>query len=215
MSEEAFYTNKVAEYQKKSRFPTLSRYRDLLNFLKNVFVDGIVTKEELSVVENVERDVLLEYQLAADICSKLPENSERKRAAERLLSHLYRCFIVVSFAKDRAKLQHSNQSSRSRQERIIRPLELDKTLKIKPTGAQRILLEGLGTERQRIEADLPRIRRELAKLTPEERVEYEGMVNAALDHLERINLENLNVNEMNRLLGLERYMQEEKAYVRE
>ena len=43
MAEESFYTDKVTEYRKNSRFPTLSRYRDLINFLKNVFSDGIVT----------------------------------------------------------------------------------------------------------------------------------------------------------------------------
>lgn len=215
MAEESFYTDKVTEYRKNSRFPTLSRYRDLINFLKNVFSDGIVTSQELDIVTKVERDILLEYELAADICSKLPPDSERKTAAERLLNHLYRCFIVVSFAKDRARLQHANQSSRSKADRIIRPLEVDKKLKVKTTLAQRILLEGLGNERARIEADLPRIRRDLAKLTPEERVEYEGMINAALDHLERINHECLNVQEMNRLLGLEKYLNDEKDHVRE
>lgn len=215
MGEEAFYTEKIKEYRENSRFPTLSRYRDLINFLKNVFVDGIVTTEELNIVTQVERDILLEYELAADICSKIPPESDRKAAAERLLSHLYRCFVVVSFAKDRARLQHANQSDRSQNDRVIRPAVVDKTLKVKPTAAQRILLEGLGDERSRIEADLPRIRRDLSKLTPEERVEYEGMINAALDHLERVNSENLNAQEMNRLLGLERYLQEEKERIRE
>ncbi|MBR6729796.1 MAG: hypothetical protein IKL90_00430 [Alphaproteobacteria bacterium] len=215
MAEESFYTDKVTEYRKNSRFPTLSRYRDLINFLKNVFSDGIVTKEELDIVTKVERDILLEYELAADICAKLSDDSERKTAAERLLTHLYRCFVVVSFAKDRARLQHANQSSRSKEERVIRPPEINKKLFVKPTVAQRILLEGLGDERARIEADLPRIRRDLAKLTPEERIEYEGMINAALDHLERVNLENLNVQEMNRLLGFERYLKDEKARLHE
>ncbi len=215
MAEESFYTEKVDEYRKNSRFPTLSRYRDLLGFLKNVFSDGIVTTEELDIVTKVERDILLEYELAADICSKIPADSDRKEAAERLLSHLYRCFVVVSFAKDRARLQHLNQSSRSKEDRVIRPQEVNKKLAVKPTVAQRILLEGLGNERSRIEADLPRIRRDLSKLTPEERIEYEGMINAALDHLERVNLENLNAQEMNRLLGLERYLKDEKDRVYE
>ena len=45
MGEEAFYTHGVQEYRKKSRFPTLSRYRDLIGFLKNVFKDGVVTDD--------------------------------------------------------------------------------------------------------------------------------------------------------------------------
>ena len=56
---------------------------------------------------------------------------------------------------------------------------------------------------------------DLAKLTPEERIEYEGMINAALDHIERVNLENLNAQEMNRLLGLERYLRDEKERIYE
>lgn len=215
MGEEAFYTHKVKAYRENSRFPTLSRYRDLINFLKNVFVDGIVTKEELDIVTKVERDILLEYQLAADIYSKIPDGSERKTAADRLLTHLYRCFVVVSFAKDRARLQHVTQTERTKDERVIRPLEKNKRLHLKTTAAQRILLEGLGDERSRIAADLPRIRRDLAKLTAEERIEYEGMINAALDHLERVNLENLNVREMNKLLGLEKYLETEKARIRD
>ena len=76
-------------------------------------------------------------------------------------------------------------------------------------------MEGLSTERQRIEAELPRIRRDLAKLPADERVLYEGRVNAALDYLEQINFENLSALEVNRLLGLERRLAEEKERVKE
>lgn len=215
MGEEAFYTNGVKEYRENSRFPTLSRYRDLINFLKNVFKDGYITDEELRVVSVVERDILLEYELAADICSKIPEGTPRRKAAERLLSHIYRCFIVMSFAKERAKIQNATQRKRAHKQETVRLKENDRILSIKATSKQHDLLNDLSTERKRIDAELPRIRRDLARLPADERVLYEGRVNAALDYLEQINLENLNAIEVNRLLGLESRLQEEKERMKE
>ncbi|MBQ8250950.1 MAG: hypothetical protein IJY92_03445 [Alphaproteobacteria bacterium] len=215
MGEEAFYTHGVQEYRKNSRFPTLSRYRDLIGFLKNVFRDGVVTDEELRVVSVVERDILLEYELAAVICSSIPASSPRKKAAERLLSHIYRCFIVMSFAKERAKIQNANQRRKAPKQESVRSKDTDRVLSVKASFLQRELLKDLSTEMQRIEAELPRIRKDLAKLPADERVLYEGRVNAALDYLEQINLENLNALEVNRLLGLERRLLEEKERVKE
>ena len=215
MGEEAFYTHGVQEYRKNSRFPTLSRYRDLISFLKNVFKDGIVTDAELRVVSMVERDILLEYELAAVICSSIPTSSPRRIAAERLLSHIYRCFVVMSFAKERAKIQNANQRMRAHKQETVRTKDSDRVLTVKASALQIELLQGLASEMQRIEAELPRIRRDLAKLPADERVLYEGRVNAALDYLEQINFENLNVLEVNRLLGLERGLAEEKERVKE
>ncbi len=215
MGEESFYTNGVGEYRSNSRFPTLSRYRDLIGFLQNVFRDGLVTDEELRVVTQVERDILLEYELAADICSKIPNSSPRKTAAERLLSHIYRCFVVMSFAKERAKIQNTNQRKRAYRQTPVRSVDDNRILMIKTNKEQSVLLKGLETDLQRIEVQLPRIRRDLAKLTPEERVYYEGRINATLDYLEQINMENLNAIEMNRILGLERYLKEEKEREKE
>lgn len=215
MGEESFYTNGVEEYRSNSRFPTLSRYRDLISFLQNVFRDGLITDEELRVVTQVERDILLEYELAADIYSKIPNSSPRKTAAERLLSHIYRCFVVMSFAKERAKIQNTNQRKRAYRQTPVRSVDDNRILMIKANQEQSVLLKGLETDLQRIEVQLPRIRRDLAKLTPEERVYYEGCINAALDYLEQINMENLNAIEMNRILGLERYLKDEKEREKE
>ncbi len=215
MGEESFYTNGVEEYRANSRFPTLSRYRDLISFLQNVFKDGLVTDEELRVVTKVERDILLEYELVADIYSKIPSSSPKKTLAERLLNHIYRCFVVMSFAKERAKIQNANQRKRSYRQTPVRSIGDNRILSIKTTQEQAVLLKNLDTNLQRIEAQLPRMRKDLARLTPEERVYYEGRINAALDYLEQVNMENLNAVEMNRLLGLERYLKEEKEREKE
>ena len=217
MGEESFYTDKVNEYRTNSRFPTLSRYRDLIGFLRNVFKDGIVTNEELFLVQKVEKDILLEYELAADIYSKIQEDSPRKDAAKRLLKHLYRCFVIISFAQNRAKIQNSqgDKTLKNPNERIIRRTPSDFILSIQVNKSQHALMNDLSTQIQRIEADLPRIRKDLAKLPMDERLRYESQINAAIDHIERVNSEHLNVAEMNRILGLEQHLKNEKERIHE
>ena len=121
----------------------------------------------------------------------------------------------MSFAKERAKIQNANQRKRAYRQTPIRSIGDNRVLSIKTTQEQAVLLKNLDTNLQRIEAQLPRIRKDLARLTPEERVYYEGRINAALDYLEQVNMENLNAVEMNRLLGLERYLKEEKEREKE
>lgn len=215
MGEESFYTNGVKEYRENSRFPTLSRYRDLINFLKNVFRDGVVTFDELRIVEKVERDILLEYELAYHICSKIPPATKRRVAAERLLNHLYRCFVVMTYAKDRAKVQNRQYQEKIKNKKGVSTAQIQRVIQVKVDKVQLDLLKDIDTQSKIIFKELPRIRRDLSSLTAEERVEYEGQINAALDHLERINLERLNVQEVNRLLGLERYLKDEVERIRE
>lgn len=214
MGEEAFYTHAVQEYRENSRFPTLSRYRDLISFLQNVFKDNLITNEELRVVTQVERDILLEYELAADICSKLPSFSPRKTAAERLLSHIYRCYIVMNFAKERAKMQNLTQNETPHNQiKIKNPKDKILTLKVNPIQAE--LLSEVETQRQRIVADLPRIKKDLEKLPTDEKNKYEQKINAALDYLEQVNAGNLNVIDVNRLLGLEQRLKEDVEHIYE
>ena len=215
MGEEAFYTHAVQDYRENSRFPTLSRYRDLIGFLQHVFQDNVVTDEELRVVSKVERDILLEYELAADIYSKTPAFSPRRIAAERLLNHIYRCYIVMSYAKDRAKIQNITQKKYPNQNIKIRNFETDRILNLKVNKVQADLINALATPMQRIEAELPRIRRDLARLPADERAKYERKINAALDHIENVNMEHLNVIEINRLLGLEQLLKEDDGRVYE
>ena len=215
MGEESFYTDGVKEYRENSRFPTLSRYRDLINFLKNVFKDGVVTFDELRIVEQVERDILLEYELAYNICSQIPPYTKRRAAAERLLNHLYRCFVVMSYAKDRAKVQNKQYQEKLKTKKGVSSAAIDRVLRVKVDKVQLDMLQDIESQRKVVFKELPRIRRNLTSLTAEERVEYEGQINAALDHLEKINHELLNVRDINRLLGLEKYLKDEKERTRE
>lgn len=217
MGEEAQYTAAVREYQQKSRFPTLSRYRDLIAFVRSAFSDGKITDMELAQIEKVEHDVLLEYQVAADVFDKLPASDSKKAAAQKLLNHLHRCNVFMSFAKDRAKMKHSAVNEKKPElmvtERVV--LDNNKVLKISATVAQLNLLKNLQTPEQRIDAELPKIRRDLARMSPEERAEYEAQINAIIDQIAHSNLELVSVAELNQMLGFEKYLEEERERVRE
>lgn len=253
MGEEAHYVDAVPQYREKSRMPTMSRYRELIEFVKAVFSDGIITDQELAQVEKAEDDILLEYQIAAEIYDKTPDSSKRKAAAGELLMHLHRCNVLMSYAKGLAKTAHASGKDKfdmsslndvpygeptyellevvpiAVQRKFYDPLELDllktpprigKTLDkhildLKLTQAQRVLMGQLRTPQLRIKANIKEMRRNLQDLTEDERQEFESAINAVLDYIERVNLESLSALEMNKILGLSKYMQIEQEHVRE
>ncbi len=213
MSEEAQYTELVPEYKNKSRFPVLSRYRDLIIFVKGAFSDNQISDIELAQIETVEKDILLEYQVAAEVFSKMPYNTPHYNAAQKLLTHLHRCNVFMQFAHDQARLKRSTGNGKQ----PIPPEELHqesvaltgkKVINLTATMAGVNLLKELDTPKKRIDAELPQIRRNLAKLSPEERAEVEGKINAILEQMKDKQLEQLSVHEMNRLIGLEQYLGE-------
>lgn len=222
MSEEAQYTASVKEYQNKSRFPTLSRYRDLISFVRAAFSDGKISDSEMNQIEKVEHDILLEYQVAADVFDKMPSTAPQKAAAQKLLNHLHRCNVFMNFAKGQAKVKHDSErpsveNEKRQQDVVVERIVLDdnKVLKVGATVAQLNLLRELQTPRQRIDAELPKIRRDLARMSPEERAEYEAQINAIIDQIAHANLELVSVSELNQLLGFERYLEEERERTRE
>ena len=91
----------------------------------------------------------------------------------------------------------------------------DKVIQITASMAGINLLKELDTPEKRIQADLPRIRRDLSRLTPEERAEWEAKINAMIEQLQERQLEQLSVYELNRLIGLEHYLMDEKERVRD
>lgn len=217
MSEEAQYTAAVEEYRRKSRFPTLSRYRDLIAFVRSAFSDGIITDTELEQIEKVENDILLEYQVAADIFYRLPFSDPKKAAAGKLLNHLHRCNVFMNFAKNRAQMKHFSENEKKPELMITENVVMDdsKILKISATVAQLNLLRNLQTPEQRIETELPKIRRDLARMNAEERSKYEAQLNSVIDQIAHANLEQVTSEELNRLLGFGKYLEEEKERVRE
>lgn len=216
MGEEAFYTNGVEEYQRKSRFPTLSRYRDLIEFLKYVFADGIVTDAEYAVVNKIERDILLEYELALEIYEKLPSSSPKKTAAKRLVDHLHRCNILMSEARVRvnAVRKSMGKDEKEKQKENQTVYDVDKILYVSATPAQADLINEVDLKKEKVEKILPQIRKNLASLDPEERKQYEEKLNALIDFMVSVSLEQITVKEMNRMLGLEKYFKSENVKTR-
>ncbi len=213
MSEEAQYTEHVPEYKNKSRFPILSRYRDLMLYVKSAFADGKISDDELNHIETMEKDILLEYQVAADIFFKMDAFSPQYAAARKLLNHLHRCNVFMTFAYKYAKDKHDTetmgQQGRDLNREIVRQnTQQSKVIQLSATMVGIDLLKSLESRKQRIEADLPRIRRDLAKLSPEERAELEGKINAILEQMRDRQIEQLSVYELNRLIGLDQYLGE-------
>ncbi len=218
MSEEAQYTDYVPEYKSRSRLPILSRYRDLIILVKNAFSDNVITDTELQEIETLEKDILLEYQIAADIFFKLDYSSPQYAATQKLLNHLHRCNVFMQFAYKHAKEKNaSGMMSVPERDRYQEAIALndDKVIQITASMAGINLLKELDTPEKRIQADLPRIRRDLSRLTPEERAEWEAKINAMIEQLQERQLEQLSVYELNRLIGLEHYLMDEKERVRD
>lgn len=220
MSEESIYTDAVPEYKAKSRFPILSRYRDLIVFVKSAFSDNQITDIELRQIETIEKDILLEYQVAADVFFKMEQSMPHYAAARRLLDHLHRCNVFMRFAYEQAKAKHDFDSistpQRQKEAEIISMKTVGKkVIEISAGAAGYHLLKDLENPTQRIEADLPLIRRNLSKLSPEQRAEIEAKINALIEQLKDRQLEQLSVYELNRLIGLENYLNDEKQRVRE
>lgn len=221
MGEEAQYTASVREYQKNSRFPTLSRYRDLISFVRGAFADGKISDTEMSQIEKVEHDILLEYLVAAEVFDKIPNSAPQKAAAQKLLNHLHRCNVFMSFAKTQAKMKHDSGRPMSENEKkteiVVEHVVLDnnKTLRIGVSAAQLDLLRELESREARIKAELPTMRKKLAEMNQEERAEYEAQINAIIDQIAHANLEQVSVAELNQLLGFEKYLEEERERVRE
>ncbi len=213
MSEEAQYTELVPEYKNKSRFPILSRYRDLIIFVKAAFSDGKISDDEFEQISTIEKDILLEYQVAAEVFSSMNFNAPHYNAAQKLLNHLHRCNVFMQFAYDQAKLKRAIDSGSAPvavrdmyREKIA--LTDNKVIQLTTTMTGVELLKELETPKKRIEAELPQIRRNLAKLSPEERAEVEAKVNAIIEQMKDRQIEQLSVHELNRLIGLEQYLGE-------
>ncbi len=213
MSEEAQYTELVPEYKDKSRFPILSRYRDLIIFVKAAFSDGVISDMEMEQISTIEKDILLEYQVAAEVFASMSFNAPHYNAAQKLLNHLHRCNVFMQFAYEQARLKRAIASGATplpvrdmHREKIA--LTDNKIIQITATMAGINLLKELDTPKKRIEAELPQIRRNLAKLSPEERAEIEAKINAIIEQLKDRQLELLSVHELNRLIGLEQYLGE-------
>ena len=76
-------------------------------------------------------------------------------------------------------------------------------------------MKQLDNQHERIQAELPQIRRDLARLSPEERAELEARLSAMIDQIRDRQLEHLTIEEMNRIIGLEKYLMEERERVRD
>lgn len=254
MGEETSFVDAVPEYAKRSRLPTASRYRELIDFIRKIFSDGVITDQELATAESISNDITLEYMVAADIYDKLPSNDPKKAAANELYMHLHRCQVLMSFATGKAKEAHDSHQALNyhlfsdetidtllREHLEVVPLNVkpenniapdvyvpmidqatidlykkQKQIKLKGLSiGQRFLMGELKTEEQRIHANIKEMRNKLSSLSPQERIECEALINAVLEHLERVNMEHFSFHEMTKLLGLERFLEQEKERVRE
>lgn len=250
MSEESQYTALVPEYLNRSRMPVLSRYRDLITYVKSAFSDGRITPDELAHIETIEKDILLEYQIAADVFSKMSVGTPEYAPARKLLIHLHRCNVFMRFARDQARLKYvdtkknqmninahviqeqkqmqvkriTGETSTETSSAFATPVR-DKKQEILASDKKVIqftaqmagieLMKQMDNQHERIQAELPQIRRDLARLSPEERAELEARLSAMIDQIKDRQLEHLTIEEMNRIIGLEKYLMEERERVRD
>lgn len=219
MSEEAQYNNSVPEYLQKSRFPVLGRYRDLISFVKAAFSDGKITDTELSQIETVENDILLEFQTAADIFSRMKYGDKNYAATQKLVNHLHRCNVFMSFARTQAKLKNASSPLDPVRDMYREKVAVNnKVIELTANTEGINVLKDLEKTRDRIEAELPQMRRNLSKLSPDERAELEARVNAMIDRLREIELEmhldQISFDKMNEIIGLTFHIKKGKERIR-
>ena len=238
MSEEAQYNNSVPEYLQKSRFPILGRYRDLISFVKEAFSDGKITDTELSQIETVENDILLEFQTAADIFSRMKYGDKNYTATQKLVNQAMQLGyltipnknlanlryiddknVFMSFARTQAKLKNASSPLDPVRDMYREKVAVNnKVIELTATTEGVNVLKDLEKTRDRIEAELPQMRRNLSKLSPDERAELEARVNAMIDRLREIELEmhldQVSFDKMNEIIGLSLYIKKGKERIR-
>lgn len=93
-----------------------ARYAYLEQLESRIFDDETIEAEEVGLVDMCKSQVLLELVCVADYVAQLPSDSAQKKAADVLLSHLYKCY-------DKANTMQQRARSTERETRYLKDVE--------------------------------------------------------------------------------------------
>lgn len=189
----------------KPNVEELSRYQDLENLVKTVFMDEHVSDLELKVLGDIDALLVAEFYVAQESLNKMDQNSPMYAAAKELVTHLYRCRMLIDKAHDKAKVY--NDLSHFEKERL-KAAEMAKssvqkeTLSLSNIGEKGMaLMMGLMTPEQRIQAEQSFAKKQVRALSVAEREAIEQRVMAAI---QSIRAGQTNAMQLNRILDLGR-----------
>lgn len=183
----------------------LSRYQDLENLVKTVFMDNHVSDLELKVLSGIDELLVVEFYVAQDCLSKMDSSSPMYAAAKELVTHLYRCRILIDKAHEKAKIY--NDLSHSDKERL-QAAEMAKssvqkqTISLSNIGENGVaLVMGLMSPEQRMQAEKSFAQKQVRTLSVDEREVIERRI---MDAMHSIHAGKTNSAQLNRILDLGR-----------
>ncbi len=202
------YEYDVPEYFQVARLPNVGRYRTLIRFLQQLFEDG-VTEEELDRLISMKNDVLLEYYIALNVLNEMKESATSYMAARALVAHLHRCYVLMEYAFGKVRAYRAVADRISFAD-YMRRRQVGGEIFVKANGIGLTLLKSLQNQTERIKAAEPEIRERMGKMPRELIAYWEGKVMDGLRHLEKQPFEKISVNELNRILGLQMAIENER-----
>lgn len=171
----------------------------LCDWIKGFYADGVIEKSELKKMQNMRSDILLDYQVAQDLMSKMDKKSPQYHAAERLVNHLRQCYWLIDNATDKGAV-YNTLTPEQKARRSARETNKE-TLNLSIGATEATLLAGLTTTKARIEAE--RVFHDMAMKTTNiiRKAQLQEKVVAAINEIQK---REMNAIQLNRVLGLER-----------
>ncbi len=82
------------------------RFNELENFAERIFDDGRITEMELLAAKQLENNVLTEFLTMGDLVRQMEDTKDKRLpAAQSMLRHLHRCFVLVDYIESRARAE--------------------------------------------------------------------------------------------------------------
>lgn len=182
------------------RDPEMARYNTLIEFIKGIYADHVITPAEQLDMENKCDDILYEYQMAANMLEKLPENDPQKQALTELTAHLQRCYFLLDFARDKGRIY--NAMTLEEKQAGINRSQKKEMLEISNLSLKEMsLMLSLKNPKVRQEILINEAAKAAEKLPAEKRRELEAYVRQTLEAMRRTRM---NEAQMNRMLGFDR-----------
>lgn len=182
------------------RDPETTRYNTLIEFIKGIYADHIVTPAEQQHMETMCDDILYEYQMAANMRSTLAQDDPLKQTLDELTAHLQRCYFLLDFARDKGRVYNTMTSMEKN--RAAARMQTKETLEISNLSLKEMaLMLSLTNPKERQEVLMNEAAKAAEKLPPDKRQALESFVHQTLEAMRR---SQINEAQMNRLLGFDR-----------
>ncbi len=175
-------------------------YRELQNWVSGFYQDGKIDAAELSNMTLARSDILLDYQIAQDLVARMNPKSPQYAAAQRVMSHLYHCYMLITNAVGKGKVYNS-LTDEQKMRREARAHNKENLSLVADNVLAAGLLSSLATTKSRMSAEQA-FHHEAMKISdPKRKVELQSRVVEAIRYMQQ---EQTNAAKLNQVLGLQR-----------